>query len=272
MLLRPFLLLYRRRLIWVGICALVLVAAVFFLTVGFSASCGCAPDASDARALLNTCCILCLYTGMAMGFTTGLLLGAGNTAAPAGGPVAVGDTRFLLTRPLPRPRLLLEPLAIAGLAITLIPAAAILLVLGGVAVFRPSALHDLLTVVRFIPGTAQLGLHPSLLDILAAIQFWRLYAAAISVGLCGYAVMSAQRWAQLSRSSRVRKLALLPLLLLFGTPWIMISSDSLRTVVLLLPPRGILSYQPSLLGIALHLAFAAGVMAGCIRLTQRADL
>ena len=138
MLLRPFFTLLRGRLIAVFILAMLIVLLVFFNSSAESATdfsifwhkfCGCPPDPHDVLFFLYSFSVIACYAGGILGFITGLRLGV-NIAGQGSNPVATGDTRLLLTRPIPRRTVILNPFVIATAALTLFPALAYLLLFG----------------------------------------------------------------------------------------------------------------------------------------------
>jgi hypothetical protein len=288
MIIRPHLILLRSRLIFVAICSMLVVLTAFSATsannltdfgVFWHRFSGCAPDPKDVRILLYSCTFICFYMGAALGIVTGLSLnfgGAGMTGG-ASGPIAIGDTRFLLTRPIPRRAILFHLLAIAATAIALIPALCFLLLLGWLRLVHAPALGHLAASVALIPSVAMLGPQRSFFRLLAATHFWRFYLAAISIGLCTYAITAAQRWLVLSPNKWLRFLAIFPLAPFFFSPmFFMLAGFGTRSTVLvwalLWAPKGAtLDFQPSALGIALHFAFAGAVVCGCWHILERAE-
>jgi hypothetical protein len=214
--------------------------------------------------------------GAALGIVTGLSLnfGGAGMAGAASGPIALGDTRFLLTRPIGRNAVLLHQLAIAATAVTLIPALCYLLLLGWLRVVHAPALGHLAADMALIPSVAKLGPQPSFFRMLAAAHLWRFYLAAISIGLCTYAVTAAQRWVVLSPKKWLRLLAIIPLVPFFFSPiFFMLAGSTVLEWTLLSAPKGAtLEFQPSALGIALHFAFAGAVICGCWRILQTAEV
>jgi hypothetical protein len=110
--------------------------------------------------------------------------------------------------------------------------------------------------------------------MLAAAHLWRFYLAAISIGLCTYAVTAAQRWVVLSPKKWLRLLAIIPLVPFFFSPiFFMLAGSTVLEWTLLSAPKGAtLEFQPSALGIALHFAFAGAVICGCWRILQTAEV
>ena len=124
MLLRPFLTLVRGRLIFVFLFTMFIVMVVFSnssaesptdLTIFWHKFCGCPPDPRDVLFFLYSFSVIACYTGGILGFITGLRLGV-STSGSGSNPVATGDTRLLLTRPIPRRTVILNPFVIATAA------------------------------------------------------------------------------------------------------------------------------------------------------------
>jgi len=285
MLLRPFLTLLRGRLIAVFILTMLIVLLVFSnssaesptdLTIFWHKFCGCPPDPRDVRFFLHSFSVIACYAGGILGFITGLRLGV-NTAGQGSRPVATGDTRLLLTRPIARRTVVLNPLLIAAAALTLIPALAYLLLFGWLSLVHAPALAHIAEDAQLIPAVAALGPHPAFFAALTASHVWRFYLAAISIGLCTYSILYAQRWLSLSANKNLRLLGIAPLLLFIFVPEILASAvfgkGSILLVLLMWAPKASgLDFQPSLLAIALHFAFVAAVLYGSWRLIQQADL
>jgi hypothetical protein len=290
MRLRPFLMLVRGRLIFVSIGSMVVVLATFSFTsaegltdfgIFWHHYCGCPPDPTDLRFLFFSLTLICLYLGVALGVVTGLGLSFGGMGAagqnPGGGPIAIGDTRFLLTRPTQRSTILFRPFVIAAIAIAVIPALSYLLLLAWLRLVHAPALVHLADDMALIPAVAALGAHPSLPKILTASHFWSFYAGAISVGFCAYALMAAQRWLVLSGNKWLRRLAILPVVLPVFSPLLFMAlglekRNSVGLALLQWPPRGVLDFHPSTLNISLHFAFAAAVLCGCWSLLRKIDI
>ena len=289
MIFRPYLILLRGRLIFVAICSMLVVLTAFSVTsadnltdigVFWHHFCGCAPVPKDVRILLYSCTLICFYMGAALGIVTGLSLnfGGAGMAGAASGPIALGDTRFLLTRPIQRGAVLLHQLAIAAAAVTLIPALCYLLLLAWLRLIHAPALGHLAADMALIPSVAMLGPQPSFFRLLAAAHLWRFYLAAISIGLCTYAITAAQRWVVLSSNKWLRLLAIIPLVpFIFGPMFFMLAGSGggfaiLEWALLWAPKGATLDFQPSALGIALHFAFAGAVICGCWRILRSAEL
>jgi hypothetical protein len=289
MIVRPYLILLRGRLIFVAICPMLVVLTAFYVTstdnltnigVFWHRFCGCAPDPKDVRILLYSCTLNCFYMGAVLGIVTGLSLnfGGAGMAGVTSGPIALGDTRFLLTRPIRRSAVLLHQLAIAATAVTLIPALCYLLLLGWLRLVHAPALGHLAADMALIPSVAMLGPQPSFFRLLAAAHLWRFYLSAISIGLCTYAITTTQRWVVLSPNKWLRLLAIIPLVpFVFGPMFFMLvgsggGSAVLQWALLWAPKGATLDFQPSAFGIALHFAFAGAVICGCWRILQSAEL
>jgi len=286
--LRSTFMLFRGRLIMVSVFTMILVLFVVFNAIGESPTdigvfwhhiCDCPPDTRDVLVFFDSLAVICGYMGIFLGIVTGITLSV-NTGATGRntGPIALGDTLFFLTRPIPRGNILFPPLLIATAALTIIPASCFLLILGWLRLVHAPALAHIAADMQLVPSIAALGPHPTFFQTIAAAPVYRHYLAAISVGLCAYALMSAQRWLSLSPNKNLRQLILVPfLLLIFGPLFILwtIFGDhpAIFSTLLLWAPKGAsLDYQPSILAIALHFAFAAAVLYGSWRLVQQADL
>jgi hypothetical protein len=221
MLFRPFLLLYRGRLIatlifWLGGSLVVL----------FSHS---------GAQLFGWYFFPCFWTGAFLG-------GWWQNSRPFN-----REAYFLFTRPIPRSAVILRPLAIACFAI---------------------AVFAILPLGR---------------RIFAPTHSARFYLGGVSIGLCGYTLAVSRRWLGLSSNLGLRILGglfglTLPLSIcagLFALPPDPLSplfdSAFLRFLFLWTPSRSSGSHLPSIMGIVLHFAFAAGVLYGCWRMIQGID-
>jgi len=285
MLLRPFFTLLRGRLIVVFILTMLIVLLVFFNSSAESATdlsifwhkfCGCPPDPHDVLFFLYSFSVIACYAGGILGFITGLRLGV-NIAGQGSNPVATGDTRLLLTRPIPRRTVILNPFVIATAALTLFPALAYLLLFGWLNLVHAPALAHIAADAQLIPAVASLGPHPAFFAALTASHAWRFYLAAISIGLCTYSILYAQRWLALNANKHLRLLGIASLLLFIFVPGILSfavfgKSPILLALVMWAPRASSLDFQPSILAIVLHFAFAAAVLYGSWRLVQQADL
>src|ERR1700727_1813763 len=129
MLIRPWLLYYRRRLFAAAIFSL-LAACVAHMWVSanglldfgifWHSFCGCPADASDAYVLLNVPPVVALIVGLTFGFTAPGAIG--STGAPGiPGYQFKALSRFFLTRPVSRRKTFLLPQAIAITAIAILP-------------------------------------------------------------------------------------------------------------------------------------------------------
>jgi len=222
MLVRPFLLLYRGRLIltlilWLG----------WSLVVLFSHS-----GAQFFGWHLFPC------------FWTGAFLGGWWQNRDSFNTKAY----LLLTRPIPRSADVLRPLAIASFAI-------------GLYAVLPLGWRDL-----------------------ATIHLACFYLAAVSSGLCGYALAVSQCWLGLSPKPRLQILGGLvgvTMLLsisagLFALPpdplSLLYDSAFFRFLFLWVPSRLGGSYLPSIMGIALHFGLAAVVLYSCWHVVQHIEL
>ncbi|SNS46589.1 hypothetical protein SAMN05421770_1011093 [Granulicella rosea] len=289
MLLRPSLLLLRRRLIFVSVCSMLGTLAAFSATSAESFTdlgvfwhhfCGCPPDPADVHIVLYSFTVICLYMGGALGVVTGLTMNIGGNGltGSASGPVTIGDTRFLLTRPTLRQSVLFPPLLIATLALAVIPALCYLILLGWLWLVHAPALAHLAASFSLAPHVRKLGTHLSFWQMLSAVHFARYYAAAISTGLCAYAFMAAQRWLILSPNKTLRTICFAPWIAFVFSPMAFMfvglgTRSRLLLWTTLWAPKGQgLEYQPTWAGIGLHLAIAAAVLYGCRRLIATVEL
>jgi len=274
----------RGRLILVAVISMLFVLFTFSATatehitdigIYWHYFCGCAPDAEDTRRLLDIWSFLYLYLGGVLGLTMAPGINApGMGAGGMGGgwPLAVGDTRFLLTRPIPRNSVLLRPLAIATAALAFIPAVCILLLLGWLRLVHAPSLGYLVALLRLVPSTYSLGPHPSLFGLLAASHFLRFYIAGFSIGLCSYSMLTAHRWLNLSPNAKLRGLGVLPFVAIFSVP-LLFNSTAFRSAILLMPQKGFsLDFQPTIFSIVLHFALATAVIYGTWKLLQHTEL
>jgi hypothetical protein len=269
-----FLRLYRKRL-WLatGFSMIVVLADFYLFGVHFGGwnefwhgVCNCRMSATDTRALLTACLFICFYVGAGLGFPTGRGAFALN---PESGSAPHGDTRFLLTRPVSRACLLVQPLAIVSCALALVTILPILLLTGWLWMVKAPALVHIKALLQLVPAASMLGPDASLWSVATAAHFWRYDAAAWSLGLCSYALMSSQRWLVLCQNVRLKVAGGLIMPLLLYAPIYLVRSSRLREIALLLPARGSsLESEPSILGISLHVAFAGLVLFGCWRLSQ----
>ena len=266
-----FLRMYRTRLWMAAAFSLVVVLIDIYLAVAhcggwrmfWRGECNYPPRAFECRTLMVGCAVICFYVGAGLGIPSGRGMFAGN------GSITQGDTRFLLTRPISRLGLLLQPLAIALCALLVLPFASILLLLGWFWMVKAPALDHIRALLQLVPAAARLGPDASLWSVAAAAHFWQYYAAAWSLGFCSYALMSSQRWLGLSQNWQLKIAGGLMLPALFYAPIYLVRSSFFRHVVLLVPAQGSsLDVAPSLLGISSHVIFALLVMYGCWRLAR----
>jgi hypothetical protein len=255
MLLRPFLIYYRRRLIFVFVRVLLGVLLVFMMISGqrlfdlgvfWNHSCDCAAHPTDARILLAISSILCGFVGLSFGLPS--VRGTPNEA------------RFFLERPVSRTALQGYPLAIAAVAIGLVPALCWVTLLGWLRLVHAPTLEHLAAIVELVPAASQLGANPSARELFDALHLVRRFVAAVSVGLVIYAALAAGRCFTISRRKRIRQIGYLclvfgPIMLL----WVPFYIKGAFFSALLLWPEKLsdLSYVPSVEGIALHFLFAA---------------
>jgi hypothetical protein len=262
--LRSWLLLYRKRLIASAIFALLANALVLYGT----SPCGCDPNAldpNDARTLLQPFVLATFPIAVILGMS---LLAQGNLNG------IPGTSLFLLTRPIPRRALILQPLLIAAIALAILPPLSWLVILAALKPFHPIWLNYTLTLTHLIPSVAALGPDPSLAALISAMHLVRAWVASLSTGLCLYTLFAAQRWILLTTRKSYSLLAVLPLFLLLVVGPLLTRPGRPLTALLFLttPASQPLTYIPSLLAIALHLAFAALILALCWRQLDRAEL
>jgi hypothetical protein len=251
MLLRPYLILYRNRLVAAALFSL--LAALVEAVLGANL-CNCPPDLAEVPNrffylvyLSNV--ILCIFLGLILGF------------GPAG-PLPGGSSlvRFLLTRPIARTSIQLYPLLIAIASIVLLPGLGWLVLLACLRLLHSPWLAHLLAIAERAPSASELGPNPGLVPLLGALHLGPRYVAAVSVGLGMYAPLAAQRWLMLNGQKAVRIFGgiTVPILVLPMAIPLLLSIPSCATGIFLLPPpHAGLTYLPSNLGVALHLAFAA---------------
>ncbi|MBB5063912.1 hypothetical protein [Granulicella mallensis] len=273
-MIRPWLILARRRLIvaLLGAMGLVLivhfwVSAENFTDIGifWHHFCGCPVDPNDVSILLNTFFAPAVLIGIVLGLNFGVAYSQTNAFA--------GHTRFLLTRPILRAAALLVPLAVASVAIAVIPLLAVLLLLGWLRLVHAPSLGHLLATIQQMPAVAALGPHPTFFGLLGAIDFPRRYLAGISIGLCFYAVMASQRWLFISSNKKLRILGAIPPALVYFPAFSFFKQHYLATIIFLSVNRSAaLTYVPSTLGIALHFVFAAAIVFGCWRILHTVEL
>ena len=118
--------------------------------------------------------------------------------------------------------------------------------------------------------------------VFAPIHSARFYLAGVSIGLCGYTLAVSRRWFGLSPNRGLRILGGLfglALVSSIGAGLFELSEDPLLFdsaflgfLFLWTPSRLGSSYLPSIMGIALHFGFAAGVLYGCWRVLQHIEL
>lgn len=273
MLVRPYLLLYRKRLIAAAVVSLAVPLLLLFVTTADSITdfgvlwhhvCSCPLNLRDASSLIEgfefTSLALPLILGMSAGF------------AGARTPGLQGDTLFLLTRPTPRRSLIIEPLIIAAGAIAILPSLGWLLLLGWLRIVQAPSLGHLVALAEMVPSASSLGPHPSFLALMSALHLGRRFLAAFSVGLSIYVFFAAQRWLLLSSNPRLRLLGSLQLFVIFLPSWHFISRRVVMLIMLWVPRGGNLTYMPSDSGIALHFTFAAAVLYGSWQLLRRIEV
>jgi hypothetical protein len=277
MSMRPFLMLYRTRLVVSATLSVVVAVGVLFLTsaegptdfgVLWHHFCGCAPEASDARVLLAASTFTCLCMGVIMGSGGAAAGGRRNGQVAAVPSMVYGEMRFLLTRPLRRSAVLLLPVALSVGVVVLFPAAGMLLLLGWLRLVHAPALGHLVDITRLIPGGEGIGQHPSLITVLAATHFGRYYAAAVSVGGCAFALYYVQRWWMHSASKWLRWGSVLTNLVPM-VPFLLIHAPGVEAWLFLLSRQG---ERPALWAIGVHGLFAVGMLWSCWGIAQRLEV
>jgi len=280
MLTYPWILYYRRRLLAEAISALLLTCFAHLWVSGdgfgdfgifWHSFCGCLVDPSDAYFLLNVPPLIALIVGLIFGLLTpGAVAASGASGVPGG--LLKPVTRFFLTRPISRRNTFFAAPMIAITAIAVLPALAFLLLAGWLRLVHAPSLHHLMATIRIIPALSKLAPHPTFVQVLTAVSAPRRYLAAISVGICGYAILGSQQWLMLSPSKKLNALAMFPAFLLFAPVWIIVGHRT-ADMLFLAPGRGAtLTYLPSALGIALHFGVGAAILFGCWRIFRNAEL
>jgi hypothetical protein len=276
MLLRSYLLIYRKRLIVAAIASVLCAILVLFITSADSPTdigvlwhhvCGCPLYPRNAGMLVGSFNVTSLFLSIILGMSVG--------AAGARTPGLQGNVLFLLTRPQPRRSLILQPLLVVACALAILPALGWLVLLGWLKMVHAPSLGYLAALAQIVPSASHLGPHPSFLALLLALNMGRRYLAAFSVELSFYAFFAAQRWLLLNPSPRLRVLGSLQFLVFMAivTPaWHIVSRSVSMAILLWSPPGSSLSYLPSNLGIMLHFALAGVLLYGSWKLLQRVEL
>ena len=273
MFLRPYLLIYRNRLIVAAIATLLSAILVLFISAADSLTdigvfwhhvCGCPISPGHAHMLVQSFNFTALFLPFILAMNAG--------SAGARPPVFQRDVLFLLTRPQPRRALILQPLLVAASALAILPALSWLLLLGWLRMVHAPSLGYLVALTEMIPSASHLGPHPSLLTLMLALNMGRRYLAAFSVGLSLYAFLAVQRWLLLSPSPRLRMLGSLQFLVIFAPASHIVSFGVFGAIMLWSPSGSSLSYLPSNLGIMLHFAFAGAMLYASWRLLQHVEL
>ena len=245
MLLKPYFILQRRRLLVAGLAAIFLPVFVLFFITGnigilWHTACGCAPEPDDLRVLLNSLSLSFVLLSLVLGFT-------GNLGTKL--PSYLG---FHLTRPASRAEALLTPFALAAASMAVLPALGASALLLGLSATHAPALSFLRADLGFLPGVSTLGPHSGFLEIARAMQLGRRYLAGLLLGMDASALFVSARW--LMQSPR---------------PWLKFTGAVTGTasyVLLWILPRSLLFLSPrhapptwlapSDLSLALHLFFA----------------
>ena len=279
MLLRPWLLYYRRRLITAAIFSVVTacfahiwVSAKSFSDFGifWHSVCGCPVDPDDARFLLNNLSLDTFVLAIIFGYLSPGTTNSASASLPGGPFKAVG--RFFLTRPISRGDAFFIPQAIALAAIALLPPIAFLLLFGWLRLVHAPSLHHLLATLQVIPAVSALGPHPTFVQLFTALSASRRYLAAVSVGFSAFAILSSHQWLMLSANKKLNALGIFPLLLLF-VPVAKFMGRHAPRFLFLAPSRDTyLTYLPSTLAITLRFGIAAAILYGCWRIFRTAEL
>ena len=273
MFLRPYLLIYRKRLILAAIASLLSAILVLFITAASSLTdlgvlwhhaCGCPLYPGHAHMLVDAFNITSLIVP--------IILGASAGAAGARTPGLQGDVLFLLTRPQPRRSVILQPLLVNAAALAVLPALGCLLLLGWLWMVHAPSLGYLAALARMVPSASHLGPHPSFLEYLLALNMGRRYLAAFAVGLSLYAFFAMQRWLLFSSSPRLQVLGMLQFLVMFAPAWHLLSNSAFESIMLWSRRDSGLTYLPSDLGILLHFVFAGALLYGSWKLLQSVEL
>ena len=265
MLLRPYLILYRNRLVAAAIFSLLAALVEAMLSANL---CNCLPGSAEVPNrffyvvdLSNV--ILCIFLGLILGFGPAGTLHGGSS-----------QVCFLLTRPIARTSIQLYPLLIATMAIALLPGLGWLVLLACLRLLHSPWLTHLLANAERVPSASALGPNPGLLPLLGAMHLGPRYIAAVSVGLGMYAPLAAQRWLMLNRQKALRivgQITVFILVLPMAIPLLLSIPSFASAVFLLPPPHAGLTYLPSHLGVALHLAFAAAWICGTFVLLREME-
>ena len=280
MLLRPWLLYYRHRLLASAILSLILVCAAHVLVSGdgpldfgifWHGFCGCPVDPSDAYFLLNLPPFLALCIGLIFGFMAPGASGyAGGSQVPGGHFKAL--SRFFLTRPVSRANFFFSSQIIAVTAIAVFPTLAILLLIGWLRLVHAPSLEHLMATIRVIPAVSALDQHATVTQLFSALSAPRRYLAGLSVGVCAYAIFSSTRWLLISPDKRVNVLGVFPIFLMFAPIWLIVGRHT-SNLIFLAPRTGTpLTYLPSTLGIALHFGIAAAIIFACWQILKGVEL
>jgi hypothetical protein len=270
----PLLRLYRKRLIWSAVWSTGVLALAYFAIVG-QFNVGAFPhpawnrieSINHAHELLLVFSVICYFMGEGLGSTTG-----GNfLGLPSrGGFGPLGDTRFLLTRPVPRSTLLVQPFALIAVALAVIPLLSIPLLAGGLWLVHASSLQHLADVLSLASAS---GASSSTWSLLDSVHFWRFYVAAVSVGWTTASLMMAQRWLLLSGHRGLEIAGALVAPVLFYGFMFLIRSGVCRGLVLMWPESvGGFGVEPSISLIVVHVAFALALLWGCWRTSEQAEI
>jgi hypothetical protein len=280
MLLRPWLLYYRLRLMASAIFSLFLVCLAHMWVSGdglldfgifWHTFCGCPVDRNDAYFLLNLPPLLALSIGLIFGFLAPGLVGYSiGSEVPGGNFKALN--RYFLTRPISRSNFFFFPQIVAVTAIAVFPPLAVLLLVAWLRLVHAPSLPHLMETIRVIPAVSALDPHATLVQVFSALSAPRRYLAALSVGVCAYAIFSSTRWLLISPDKRLNVLGVFPIFFMFAPMWLILSRHT-SNLVFLAPRTGTpLTYLPSDLGIALHFGIAAAIVLGCWQILQRVEL
>lgn len=271
--------LYRFRLIWSSVLAVLFALAMLYLTSAESLHdygvlwhhfCGCAPDPTDVYAMLYLPVVTCGGIGMIMGIGVGTGLGSNASGITTPGSA---EMRFLFTRPTRRATVLLAPLVIALIAIMTIPTAALLSLIGWLWLVHAPALGHLLDIVRLIPTAANIGRNPTLFTVIRAAHFARFYFSAISIGVCGYTFYFGQRWWIRSSHTWLRIAgAFGPVLIPILPAFAFLSKRIVLVSLLNLTTYRSLGAKPSSWLIVAHFGVAAACLLSAWQIARRGEL
>lgn len=275
---RAYLVLYRTRLIWCVIVALLIPFAIVLFAasehgldfgVFWNHFCGCPPGVGDAVGLLYSS----TFTAVVIGVILSLGVRSVNAYANhAGAPGFRSGMPFTLTRPMSRKSALFTPAIIATLTIVILPALGFAIIFGWLRLAHAPALAFFPRALRLIPSASTLPADASLSTLLIAAHAPAMYLASISMGLIAFSLYYAQRWLTLSQNSWVRTAGALQPTLLYFTPVAnRLLGRGYSSVLYMIPLKQNLAWHPTLLLLFLHYAFPVALLLWSWRTLQAAD-